>query len=108
MTGGTWADFVFFLTTSTFKKHLGAICRAGAATQEFPVSGHSMPIPNPSVLWPGLQRPLVFKKRNETKTHILQDHSKAQEQVGHWDVTTDDQWAGVLSGKGHGPTQASP
>lgn len=60
MTGGTWADFVFFfLTMSTFKKHLGAIRRAGAATQEFPVSGHSMPVPKPSILWPGLQRPLV-------------------------------------------------
>lgn len=34
MTGGTWADFVF-LTTSTFKKHLGAIHRAGAAAQSF-------------------------------------------------------------------------
>lgn len=34
MTGGTWADFVF-LTTSTFKKHLGAIHRAGATAQSF-------------------------------------------------------------------------
>lgn len=34
MTGGTWADFVF-LTTSTFKKHLGAIHRVGAAAHTF-------------------------------------------------------------------------
>lgn len=45
-----------------------------------------MPAPNPSILWPGLQRTLVLKKKwKETKTHILQYHSEAQEWVGCWD-----------------------
>ena len=48
------------------------------------------------------------KKRNKTKTHILQDHSKAQEQVSHWDVTSDDQWAWRPQWEGSQPYSGLP
>lgn len=47
-------------------------------------------------------------ERNETKAHILQDHSKTQEQVGHWDVASDNQWAWRPRWKGSQPYSGFP
>lgn len=56
--------YFFFLIASTFKRHLGAIHRAGDAT-EFPAAGLPMLVPNLSILWPGLQRTLLSKGKEK-------------------------------------------